>query len=154
MTELSGEELVVAARAVATIAHSGQVDKIGNAYIGHPSRVAERLNQSYGDQAVAWLHDVLEDTDVTPEMLKDVGIPASVIADVELLTRDPHEQPSDYYDRIRQSSRARRVKLADIADNSNVDRLSQITDDATVARLVRKYAKARAFLGVGTDGVS
>lgn len=147
MTELGGHSLVVAARAIATIAHHGQTDKGGNPYIDHPERVAARVSDDDGDRAVAWLHDVLEDTNVTPDALIAAGIPRSIVADVELLTRKEGQAPEDYYEMIRATSyRARRVKLADIADNTDPDRLA-LLDDATIARLTRKYAKARLLLG-------
>lgn len=145
--ELHGHDMVVAARAIATIAHHGQVDKAGNPYIDHPARVAEAVEGNARDVAVAWLHDVLEDTAVTAEALAAAGMPPSVMADVALLTRKEGQQPEDYYQMIRGTSLgARRVKLADIADNTNVDRLA-LLDDATIARLTRKYAKARLLLG-------
>ncbi len=147
MTELQGAELVSVARAIATIAHFGQVDKAGNPYIEHPKRVAARVSDNDRDAAVAWLHDVIEDTDLTGQMLLAAGIPFSIVADVILLTRVPEQTPEDYYDEIRtQSIRARRVKLADIADNTDPGRLA-LLDDATIARLTRKYAKARELLG-------
>lgn len=147
MTELQGPELVAVARAIATIAHFGQVDKAGNPYIDHPKRVAERVSDNDRDAAVAWLHDVIEDTDLTAQILIAAGIPFSIVADVILLTRVPDQTPEDYYDEIRAHSiRARRVKLADIADNTDPGRLA-LLDDATIARLTRKYAKARMLLG-------
>ena len=53
------------AKDIATKAHEGQVDKAGMPYIDHPRRVAERVAQVDGRPeaiAVAWLHDVVEDT--------------------------------------------------------------------------------------------
>lgn len=149
---LEGQQLVAVARAIATLAHTGQVDKASHPYIDHPRRVAWRLVEEnpdyrYGDIAVAWLHDVLEDTGITIADLKACGIPGDVIADVVLLTRDPKQPVEDYYAGIRtRSQRARRVKLADIADNMHPMRLAQL-DDATVVRLVKKYAKALDLLG-------
>lgn len=147
MHQLTGEALVTAARAIATVAHAGQTDKTGADYIGHPQRVATRVAGNARDEAVAWLHDVLEDTSVTVDALLAAGMPEEVVDDVRLLTRTPHQRPEDYYGPIKDSYSARRVKLADIADNTSVDRLALIDDDATVARLVRKYAKARRLLG-------
>lgn len=151
MTTYEGQTLVAVARAIATVAHFGQTDKGGNPYIDHPRRVAAQVSENGGDRAVAWLHDVLEDTDITAEMLRAAGVPAHIVGDVELLTRRPDIPPEDYYDAIRGSSRARRVKLADIADNTDPDRLA-LLDDATIARLTRKYAKARLLLGATGGG--
>ncbi len=54
--------------------------------------------------------------------------------------------PDDrYYELIRFNKTARRVKLADIAENSSEERLA-LLDEKTAARLRRKYAKAIAAL--------
>lgn len=152
MTTYGGQTLVAVARAIATVAHFGQTDKGGNPYIDHPRRVAERVSDDDGDRAVAWLHDVLEDTDVTAEALIAAGVPVYIVRDVELLTRKKEIAPEDYYRDIRMTSaRARRVKLADIADNTDPDRLA-LLDDTTIARLTRKYAKARLLLGATEGG--
>ncbi len=150
MTDLDGPAVVVVARAIATIAHRGQVDKAGQPYIDHPRRVAERVWDRYTfvpeDVAAAWLHDVLEDTDITRDDLRATGIPWKVIDVVELLTRQDGQQPEEYYELIRGNHSARIVKLADIADNTDPNRLV-LLDDETIARLTRKYAKARQLLG-------
>ena len=59
------------ARQIAEIAHKRQIDKGGNAYILHPQRVAENV---HGDEykAAAWLHDVLEDTNLVPDNINYV----------------------------------------------------------------------------------
>jgi len=137
------------ARAIATIAHRGQVDKAGNPYIDHPRRVARLVEQhSENTIAAAWLHDVLEDTDVTAEDLLAAGVHPEIVGNVELLTRRKDIRPDEYYADITQSYAAKRVKLADIADNTDLSRLA-LLDDATVVRLTRKYAKAKLLLGVG-----
>ena len=57
-------EYVWTARKIAHKAHDGQFDKAGNPYIGHPGRVAAFVEGDVAT-AAAWLHDVLEDTDIT-----------------------------------------------------------------------------------------
>lgn len=99
--------------------------------------------------ASGWLHDVLEDTDITSAELRECGVNGLVVEMVEALTRRPGVTPEDYYKGIRGTWGARTVKLADIADNLNPERLS-LLDDATIARLTRKYAKARLLLGVSS----
>lgn len=140
----------VIAKAIATIAHSGQTDKGGQPYIGHPARVAATVRRN-GERdllvAAAWLHDVLEDTDLSREDLHTAGIDYAVINIVELVTREPGTHIEDYYERIRVSPSALAVKLADIDDNTSPDRLA-LLDDATIVRLTRKYAKALLLLGV------
>ena len=58
--------LVQQACAIAQAAHAGQLDKSGKPYIGHIERVAARC-RSDAAKCVAYLHDVLEDTDALPE---------------------------------------------------------------------------------------
>ena len=53
---------------IAVKAHMGQVDKAGKSYILHPLRVMQNV-ESIDAKIVAVLHDVLEDTDITLEIL-------------------------------------------------------------------------------------
>jgi len=46
--------------------------------------------------AVAWLHDVLEDTKIRPEDLEIRGIPRKLVHCVELLTKRKNENYVDY----------------------------------------------------------
>lgn len=132
------------ARRIATAAHAGQVDKAGRPYIMHPARVAGRVAGDEFAVAAAWLHDVVEDTSVT---LKDIAaqFPIDVVTAVGALTRRSGEGPGDYYRRIRAVPLAVTVKLADLADNGDPERLA-LLDAPTRDRLIAKYAKARAAL--------
>ncbi|RFA09019.1 hypothetical protein B7R54_07125 [Subtercola boreus] len=140
----TGRETVAAARAIATIAHHDQVDKLGAAYIEHPGRVAAQLSDPT-EVAAAWLHDVIEDTEITAENLLAAGIPAAVVEAVVLLTRTDDVSPADYYAAIRRNPTALAVKLADINDNTAPWRVEQL-DPETQSRLAAKYARARALL--------
>ncbi len=140
---LSPVEAVTCARAIAAAAHSGQVDKAGRAYIAHPARVAASLTDTAA-VAVAWLHDVVEDTAVTLADLRRL-FPAEIVDAVDAVTRRDRETPDEYYTRIRRNPMAVTVKLADIADNAAPGRLAKL-DDKTRNRLTRKYTRARAAL--------
>lgn len=141
-------EQVALARGIAFIAHRGQLDRNGAPYIDHPGRIAERFDPATEpvEAAAAWLHDVLEDTPVTAEELFEAGILPHVIEVVRLLTRTPDVSADDYYARIRGHEVARRVKLADIDDNTARWRLRRLDYDTQV-RLVEKYRVARQALG-------
>ena len=54
---------------IATVAHLGQVDKLGEPYIMHPLRIMLRMD-SVEAKMTAMLHDVVEDTDVTLDDLR------------------------------------------------------------------------------------
>ena len=134
------------ARAIATAAHAGQVDKAGRPYVGHVERVAAAMAR-HGAEATmaAWLHDVVEDTGTTMADLRQAGVPPEVLSAVDALTKRPGE---DYLDAVRRAAGhpvARLVKVADNADNSDERRLAQL-DPEEAARLRRKYEQARALL--------
>lgn len=141
--------IVERAKAIAHRAHAGQVDKAGRPYIEHVSRVAAAVSDDPEAEAVAWLHDVLEDC---PGFVSDLeAFPAHIRRAVIRLTRYPQDKPADYYGDIRRYHVTLRVKLADIADNADEARLA-LLDEKTAARLRRKYAKAIRALKGGEDG--
>lgn len=142
------ESLSTKAARYALEAHRGQKDKAGKAYISHPMRVAARVRAAGGSDeavAVAWLHDVIEDTGRRPYDLIRAGFPLTVVASVILLTRRADVTPENYYAAIRLDPVALMVKLADVADNSDESRLCYLEPE-TANRLRIKYAKARASL--------
>ena len=59
-------------------AHAGQVDKAGQPYILHPIRVMLRMG-SEAERITGVLHDVIEDSDVTLEDLRDEGFDAAIL---------------------------------------------------------------------------
>lgn len=137
--------LVNRAKELAYRAHAGQVDKAGRPYIEHLSRVADAVADDPEAEAVAWLHDVLEDChDVFRLVILDT-FTRWVYSDCALLDRNRSYNNVEYYACLRSSNRALRVKLADIADNADEARLT-LLDDKTADRLRRKYAKALAAL--------
>ena len=88
------------AKTFARVHHSGEVDEAEQPSIEHLERVAfaaERRAQQAYDAGLpvdpdhvtqaAWLHDVIEDTAVTANELRETGFSESVIAMVELLTK-------------------------------------------------------------------
>ncbi|MGD9622260.1 HD domain-containing protein [Mycolicibacterium sp.] len=141
------------ADSIAAAAHDGQLDKAGNPYIGHVRRVAGYVDPA--DQhavAAALLHDIVEDTAVTPADLTAAGLPGEVVDAVVLLTRYDGLAPEDYYTQIRRHPLAREVKLADLADNTDPSRLALLPPERQ-AKLTRKYAAAYQALGADdTDG--
>ena len=145
---LTKTELLTLARDLAFTKHQGQVDKGGNPYFGHPKRVAERVAAKGGSeqmQMCAYLHDVVEDTDVTFEQLARMGFPEEVVEGVRALTRMEGESYEEFIRRCGKNSIARQVKLADLEDNMDVSRLPGPLSDDDVIRL-NKYLKAYHYL--------
>lgn len=140
------DDIVSRAKALAHRAHTGQVDKAGRPYIEHVARVAAAVSDDPVAEAVAWLHDVLEDCRHLPEWMECMEFrPITVPVNVMHVTRENFIVDDLYYENIRRHPVALRVKLADIVDNSSEERLA-LLDEKTAARLRRKYAKAIAAL--------
>lgn len=114
------------AHKIAQKAHFGQVDKAGVDYIKHPETVASFVTGNE-EKAVAFLHDVLEDTNVTLEFLRDYGFPENVLTAIDVLTKKKGQDYQDYLVNVKSNELARVVKLADLRHNSDLTRLSQIT---------------------------
>jgi (p)ppGpp synthase/HD superfamily hydrolase len=88
----------------------------------------------------AVLHDVLEDTTLTVDDLLNSGVSRSVVDAVVALTRCPEDTYDEYIERVADNELARRVKLADLADNlANNERLPRTP--AVVAR-INRYKRA------------
>ncbi len=129
--------------AIALEAHGGAVDKGGHPYILHPLRVMLSLD-AQDDRIAAVLHDVLEDSDWTAEGLRHEGFSETVLQALGALTKKDGEDYLAFVRRAGSNAIARRVKLADLADNMNLDRLPQVTEKDR-ARL-EKYRAAVALL--------
>jgi (p)ppGpp synthase/HD superfamily hydrolase len=131
---------------IAARAHEGQLDKHGQPYILHPLRVMAAVE---GDEAriVAILHDVIEDTSVTAEVLRREDFRPVVLEALDCLTQRKDEPYADYVIRCKGHEIARRVKLADLEDNSRLPRAILRPDriEPDIER-VRKYLLAYKFL--------
>ena len=100
--------------------HQGQFDKQGVPYIFHPYSVAQLVDSEY-EVTVALLHDILEDTDTTEyEIYKE--FPKEVVEAVKTLTRLPDETYKDFIKRVSKNPLAKKVKLADLAHNTDKSR--------------------------------
>ena len=129
---------------IAYQAHHGQLDKGGMPCVFHPLHLAEQMDDEVSTIA-ALLHDVVEDTDWTFEMLEAEGFPAESMAALRLLTHPEGEPYLDYVARLKDNPVAVKVKLADLRHNSDFSRLSTVTADQR-ERLERKYGPAFALL--------
>lgn len=129
--------------AVAAKAHEGQQDKGGSAYILHPLRVMMRVCTPE-QRIVAVLHDVLEDSSTSLADLARAGFNLKILAAVQALSRRDDESYEAFVIRLGDDPLARVVKLADLADNSDLSRIALPGPD-DLAR-VRRYYQASAYL--------
>ena len=136
-------DLVASARELAFRAHAHQRDQAGRPYVEHLERVAKAVEGDRDAEIVAWLHDLLEDQPAYGHEL--LRFPQPIQYAVQLLTYSRGMDRAAYYARIRDDRLARAVKIADVQDNADESRLSQLAP-ATASRLRGKYAKALASL--------
>ena len=124
---------------VAIKAHSGQKDKAGAPYILHPIRVM-MTQESNDARIIALLHDVVEDSGFSLLQLEGLGFSRKVVSAVKALTKKDGEKYENYLKRVSKNRLAISVKLADLQDNMNLNRLKTITEKDS--QRFKKYRKA------------
>jgi len=135
------------ARNIATKAHEGQFRKMGEdkgkPYIVHPERVAEALSHYSETLASAgFLHDVLEDTNITEADLKSQGIDDYVIEIVKQVTKKEGENYLDFILRIKGYQFATLLKIADLKDNMKSLQEGSLLDKYRMALWILNQADA------------
>ena len=122
-----------------------KTDKGGHPYMGHMERIVSAIEKEkdakcadsqstlalFYDKAivVALLHDLLEDTDCTPDTLRSEGFDSEIIDAVVAITRRPDEQKYfDFIARVKKNDIARLVKIYDLEDNMDIRRLNTFGD--------------------------
>lgn len=142
--EMLGKMLVIA-----TNAHAGQFDRGGRPYILHPLKVMHYLRSDDEElMCIALGHDVVEDTSVTFEELREAGMSIRVIEGIRALTKVEGESYDDYKQRVLTNHDAMRVKMADLRHNSDIRRLKGVTekDVARIAKYHKFYLEIQAKL--------
>lgn len=128
------------AKAIATSAHEGQVDKAGKPYIEHPIRVMN-MGKTMEEKIVGVLHDVVEDSEWTFEMLEKEGMPKEVVDALKCVTKLSEDEDYDHFiARVKTNPLAVNVKLNDLKDNMDITRLGKVTEK-DLPRL-NKYIRA------------
>jgi (p)ppGpp synthase/HD superfamily hydrolase len=133
---------------IAASAHAGQVDKAGAPYILHVLRVMLAMSKEE-ERIVAVLHDVLEDTPWTVDGLRAEGFGDRIIDAIDGLTRRDGESYEEFIQRAAANAISRRVKLADLADNSDLSRVDAPSQDDRAR--VLKYERAIESLRQSMD---
>lgn len=127
---------------IALKGHAGQEDKAGMPYILHPLAVANKV-KSVDEKIVAILHDVLEDTDITEDTLRE-RFGGEIVDAIVALTRKRRESYKKFVMRVSENKLATAVKIADMEHNMDLSRLPKITE-ADRDRFL-KYFKWSNFL--------
>ncbi len=149
--ESADGRLLERAIALAVANHAGQSDKSGAPYILHPLRMMARMKTPEAMMA-AVLHDVVEDTDTTLADLRAEGLPESVIAAVDAVSRRENETYEEFVSRAGADPLAREVKIADLEDNMNLLRLGKSgLSEKDVERLNRYMRGWRQLTGADSS---
>lgn len=137
--------------------HADQQDKAGTPYILHVLEVmfnARRMcafmpgvNETTV-MTVAVLHDIIEDTAMTAEMLiSEYGFPGEIIAYVQVLSKQYGEDYTAFVKRCAEHSAVTRiVKMADIEHNIDALRLKPADIEPGDLNRIEKYRKAYAVI--------
>ncbi|KXB64592.1 hypothetical protein HMPREF3181_01448 [Parvimonas sp. KA00067] len=132
---------LIKALVISMKAHKGQKDKAGKKYIFHPIKVA-MLSKGYKTKIVALLHDVIEDSEVTIEDLSK-HFDEDIVLAIDCITKKGQDY-QEYLNIVKNNELARKVKIADLTHNSNLNRLEKITEIDRMRK--EKYLKAIEFL--------
>lgn len=131
--------------------HDAQTDMANKPYTSHLRRVAAPFmagtHKWETAAAVAWLHDIVEDTDCTLADLHELGFSDDIIHAVDAITQREGEDLEAYWSRCKANPIARAVKVkGDIPDNSDPMRLEHLPPHLQ-KKLTLKYARALEVLG-------
>jgi (p)ppGpp synthase/HD superfamily hydrolase len=119
--------------------------KLGGSHIAHARRVAVGVLAS-GDRravAAALLHDVLEKTDVTADMLYEMTGDTALVALVVRLTHSAWESECEYLARCASDPTALLIKRLDLADKLTENDYGV---SAAHAKQIRRQARDRLAL--------
>ena len=137
------DNLIYKSLEIMTKVFENKCDKGGIPYSIHLLKVYSGVFD-YLEKCCALLHDVIEDTDVTYEELKEVGFNEEVIEILSILTKNKGEDYAKYIDRIIESGNihALNIKLVDLAHNMEVGRIKNPTVN-DYERINKRYLPAR-----------
>lgn len=119
-------------------ANKDNYDKIGKLKVLHSLEVMHALRfENIDTQIVGALHDIIEDTVVSEDVLLFKGYKPHIVDAVHALTRKEYEPYFEYIKRVKSNSLATRVKVVDAEHNLRRcrDRIEEFDS------LAKKYEK-------------
>ena len=126
---------------IALDAHKGQVDLDGKPAILHPLAVG-MAGENLTEMCVGYLHDVVEDSNITFNDLRERGVALKIIRALEVLTHDKSVPYMDYIRNIEASGNktALKVKMNDLRHNLHRGTIGGHT------KQVKKHTEALDYL--------
>lgn len=136
-------DLVARAVAYAFQKHGSTLDKSGKLFMLHPLRVMLMVGPAPVCQAVAVLHDVVEDTDATLEDITYL-FGEQVAAGVDAVTRRDDETYGAFIERSKLDPVGLVVKINDVRDN--IARGDDLPDRNEAVGMAKRYGRALRVL--------
>lgn len=126
---------------LATKMHKGQFRKVsGEEAISHPLAVANKFtDENY--KIVAILHDTIEDTSLTIEDLREIGLDESLILAIDILTKKQDQTYLDYILQCKKHEITKVIKIEDLKHNLSDNPTSKCSED--------RYLMALYILNMG-----
>ncbi|MGX7030331.1 HD domain-containing protein [Vagococcus zengguangii] len=127
---------------------NGQVDLAGENYLRHLITVGNIVKEQQHEEAViavAYLHDILEDTKVDESQLI-IKFSQEIVEAVKVLTKPKYESYQDYLARVKTNEWARIVKLAELSHNSELSRIKNRKIMQRDRQRFEKYRSAMFYL--------
>ncbi len=122
----------------------GVNDYNGKPMIEHALRMVDRVD-TQDEKIIAVLHDVVEEGGCSFQELKKEGFSQTVLEGVDVLTRRPNMKYFDYIDDISTNAMAAKVKLAELAENKDQDRVNKLSFQTYT--LEKRLERVRKMLG-------
>ncbi len=138
---LSG--FVVNAEKIAEEAFQGMTDKAGQPYINHIKRVAASV-ETDEEKIVAFLHDILEDCEGWTICRISNIFNWKIAEAVDLLTRKENDSYEKFIVKVTSNYTAMKVKLADLEDNMNLNRITEVKESDLIR--TAKYKNAHEYI--------
>ena len=156
MQKISENMTVEETLRIALEAHEGQKDLDGRPAVLHPVAVG-LMGCNDAETKTGFLHDVVEDSELTLDELRGRGVDEDVLAALQLLT---HAKTEDYFDYVRRiaasgNTTAIHVKISDLRHNleRGLRTYAQAVEDGDtekaehLARINDKHRKALQIFG-------
>lgn len=127
-TYMKGKSFIQKACFLASFFHFGQKWKDGKDMMHHIYAVANSMVE-VPDQIVAILHEVLQRTDCNAELLKAVFGERISEACVAITRKRGEDIMYSYIPRVRKNELARKVKIADIRETMDLNKLPEVKEE-------------------------
>lgn len=144
---MTKEERLIKIVHIAADALEGIKNKFGRNAIDHATKVALK-SETEEEFVVSMLHDVIEDTDLTLNDLKD-ELTSGELTALDHITRRDGENYFDYIRRVSENELATKVKLSDLKDNMDLTYYDEVKEEHL--SLLNRYLKAYKMLKKDED---